>query len=205
MTALQLNWINGRRRQLLSPLPFFAHFQTALKAAHLTNHAPMALFLSPYLAQHGLSLGVVDVASLGLVAGNIFVFLALKLAQCCFGTKLPAQPTLQAHLQSSLFFWRFCAQLCQLLLPFLSVTGFGFGHFYQHGSPRGISLIACQVTIGTYSFHLALPVLFECSNEFAFWCICQRHISITTRCGLILCSLLFLFSICAHGITCSFA
>src|SRR5438270_8618996 len=100
-------------------MPAFAahhHIQHTLRpnrTDHLTHHAPMALFLAPYLAQHRLSLGVVDVARLGLVAGYIFIFLALKLAQRCFGTKLPAQPTLQAHLHTSLFFWRFCAQLCQ--------------------------------------------------------------------------------------------
>src|SRR5207237_3013736 len=83
-------------------MPAFAaqhHIQHTLgpnRTDHLTNHAPMALFLAPYLTQHGLSLGVVDIASLGLIAGNIFIFLALRLAQCCFGTKLPSPPTLQS-------------------------------------------------------------------------------------------------------------
>src|SRR2546429_6366864 len=88
-------------------MPAFAaqhHIQHTLRpdgTDHLTNHAPVTLLLASYLAQHGLSLGIVNVACLGLVARNILIFFAFKLAQARLGAKLPTQPALQAHLHST--------------------------------------------------------------------------------------------------------
>src|SRR2546425_4436247 len=59
-------------------MPAFAaqhHIQHTLRpngTDRLTNYTPMALFLAPYLAQHALSLSIVDAVRLGLVARNIF-------------------------------------------------------------------------------------------------------------------------------------
>src|ERR1700756_33196 len=52
------------------------------------DDAPMALLLAPHLAQHTLSLNIVNTAGLGLVARDIAILLALHMAQCRLGSEL---------------------------------------------------------------------------------------------------------------------
>src|SRR5579885_2129162 len=146
------------------------HIEHALRADrldNLANHAPVTLLLASHLAQHLLSLQIVNRAGLGLVARDIAVLLALHVAQSRLRADLATHPALETHAPGAPLLGKRRAQLDQFALPLLRVPLLRLRHLQQHAPPALILLARGQVAIRAHTLDLALPVLVQRLNQLA--------------------------------------